>query len=66
MRFLFPILTVLFFPLLPLHWLLCRLTAQRCPRCGSKWRTGLQGEWAGEEDWRCYACGHGWGRAVWH
>lgn len=44
---------------LPLHWLLCRLTAERCPRCASKWRTELFGEWDGEM-WDCRACGHYW------
>jgi hypothetical protein len=43
------------------HWLFCRLTAQPCPACGSRWRTELTGEWDGEEDWRCLACGRHWG-----
>ncbi len=41
------------------HWLLCRLTARKCPKCGSKWRTELRGEW-GVEDWRCRRCDHWW------
>jgi hypothetical protein len=45
--------------LLGLHWLCCRLNAERCPRCGSKWRTELVGEWGGEQ-WTCHACGHHW------
>lgn len=40
-------------------WLLCRLTARRCPACRSKWRTELVGEWDGEM-WACHACGHYW------
>jgi hypothetical protein len=56
MRVLFCVLTVLFLPLWPLHWLLCRLKARRCPECGSKWRTELVGEW-GDEQWQCHACG---------
>jgi len=42
-------------------WLSCRLSAQRCPSCGSKWQTELTGEWDGEEDWRCHRCGRHWG-----
>ena len=42
-------------------WLRCRLTARPCPACGSRWRTELTGEWDGEEDWRCHACGRHWG-----
>ena len=41
------------------HWLLCRLTARRCPRCGSRWRTELVGEWE-TEAWACHACGYYW------
>jgi hypothetical protein len=52
-------LFLLYLPFWPLHWLSCRLTAQRCPKCGSKWRTTLVGEWGGE-DWHCAACGHWW------
>lgn len=42
-----------------LFWLVCRLKAQRCPRCGSRWQTELQGEWDGEM-WHCHNCGLGW------
>lgn len=42
-----------------LSWLFCRLFAERCPRCGSKWDTELFGEWGGEL-WDCHACGHHW------
>jgi hypothetical protein len=45
--------------LIGLHWLGCRLSARRCPRCGSKWRTELVGEW-GAEQWQCHACAHYW------
>ncbi len=41
------------------HWLVCRLTAQRCPKCGAKWHTELQGEWGGEL-WYCHKCNHPW------
>lgn len=40
-------------------WVLARLTARRCPVCGSKWRTHLVGEWDGEM-WSCRACDHYW------
>jgi len=43
------------FPLQPLFWLLCRLEAKRCPRCGERWMTELIGEWDGE-DWKCHRC----------
>jgi hypothetical protein len=43
------------------HWLGCRLKAERCPRCGSKWQTELVGEW-GAEQWQCHACDHYWER----
>ena len=43
-----------------LVWLACRFDAATCPACGSKWRTELTGEWAGDEDWDCRACGHQW------
>lgn len=42
------------------NWLACRLTAERCPECGSRWQTQLTGEWDGEEDWSCLACGYSW------
>jgi len=42
------------------HWLLCRLVALRCPRCGSKWRTECQGEWDCWEQWECHRCGYWW------
>ena len=44
-----------------LFWLVCRLTARRCPNCDSKWRTELIGEWDGVEDWHCHCCGVSWG-----
>lgn len=44
-----------------LLWLVCRLNAETCPRCGSGWQTEQEGDWAGEEDWACFACGHHWG-----
>lgn len=44
-----------------LFWLPCRLRAARCPRCGSRWRTELYGEWGGDEQWDCRACGGHWG-----
>jgi hypothetical protein len=47
------------YPILFLHWLACRLHAQRCPECGSGWKTELVGEW-GDEQWMCHHCGHGW------
>jgi hypothetical protein len=53
------VLFVLMLPFYPLFWLLCRLEAQRCPGCGSKWQTELMGEWDGE-DWHCHACGRWW------
>lgn len=59
MRVLYAFLFVLFIPFWPVFWLDCRLTARRCPRCDSKWRTELVGEWDGEE-WKCHACGHYW------
>lgn len=42
---------VMWFP----FWFMCRLTAERCPECGSKWQTELQGEWNGEL-WKCHCC----------
>lgn len=63
MRLLFRIMNVvcfiLFIPFWPLFWLMCRLEAKRCPKCASKWRTELVGEWDGEM-WKCHACGHCW------
>ncbi len=56
------LLFLLLLPLWPLHWLLCRLTAERCPSCGSKWRTEKTGEWDGEEDWHCHRCGRWWAK----
>lgn len=53
------VLFVLLLPLWPALWLSCRLTAQRCPKCASKWHTELMGEWDGE-DWHCHHCGHWW------
>jgi hypothetical protein len=50
---------LLYLPLFPFFWLLCRLEANRCPSCGSKWHTELMGEW-GEEDWLCHWCGQYW------
>lgn len=50
---------VLFLPIYPIFWLTCRLTAQQCPECGSKWKTELVGEWDGEM-WECHSCGHYW------
>lgn len=47
-------------PIYPLFWLSCRLTAARCPKCGSKWKTELMGEWAHVEDWQCHSCNHWW------
>lgn len=46
-------------PLWPLFYLLCRLQARPCPRCGEKWHTELVGEWDGE-DWKCRKCGNIW------
>ena len=51
---------VLFAPVLAPFWLICRLKARRCPRCASRWRTELCGEWDGEEMWKCHACGRNW------
>ncbi len=53
------VLFVLFIPFLPFFWLSCRLSAQRCPECGSKWQTELTGEWDGE-DWHCHCCENRW------
>ena len=50
---------VLFLPFWLFFWLSCRLTAKRCPECGSKWRTELQNEWV-YESWKCHSCGHCW------
>lgn len=55
------LLFLLALPILPLHWLYCRLTAEPCPCCGSPWQTECQGEWDGDETWCCNACGHYWG-----
>jgi transposase-like protein len=43
-----------------LTWFLCRVFAARCPLCGSKWRTELEGDWDGDEQWHCHACDHWW------
>lgn len=40
-------------------WLMCRLMAERCPRCKSKWRTELHSEWECEL-WQCHACKNTW------
>lgn len=56
-RFLGALLLFLF--LVPFTWTFCRLTACVCPRCSSKWRTELLGEWAGEQ-WKCRSCGKYW------
>lgn len=50
---------VLVSPILALNWLLCRLEAKRCPKCGEDWWTTLVGEWDGEM-WKCVSCGHCW------
>lgn len=42
-----------------MFWLTCRVSAKRCPACGSKWQTELRGEWDGEM-WTCHACSHNW------
>ncbi len=52
-------LAVLLLSMMPLVWLIYRLTAQRCPGCGSTWRTHLVGSWGGE-DWHCRKCGQFW------
>lgn len=41
------------------HWVMCRISAKRCPNCRSKWYTELVGEWQGEE-WVCRRCRHWW------
>lgn len=46
--------------LLGLIWLVDRLNAERCPRCGSSWTMKFEGEWAGSGEWVCYACWHYW------
>lgn len=53
------IVMILIPPLWFAFWLTCRLGAKQCPKCGSKWRTELVGEWDGEM-WDCHACGHHW------
>lgn len=53
-------LGALFVVLRCLFWLICRLEAERCPECDSKWTTECMGEWAGDEDWQCHRCGHWW------
>jgi hypothetical protein len=53
------LLLILYLPMAPFLWLFCRLTAQRCPTCGSTWRTEMVGEWDGE-DWKCHKCGQFW------
>lgn len=42
------------------EWLACRLTAARCPRCGSKWQTENLGEWDGCAAWQCHRCAKYW------
>lgn len=59
MKWLYRLLFLLGLPLWPAFWLLCRLTAHRCPFCGSKWRTELVGDWGGEV-WKCHACARYW------
>lgn len=59
MRTICTVLFVLTLPLYPLFWIMCRLQAKKCPRCGEKWFTELVGEWGGEQ-WRCARCGHYW------
>lgn len=43
-----------------LTWLLIRLSAERCPRCGSKWQTEALGEWDGCAAWQCHCCAKYW------
>jgi hypothetical protein len=52
-------LFILFLPMWPVFWLYCRLAAEECPACGSKWQTELVGEWDGEM-WKCHRCTHYW------
>lgn len=59
MKWLHRILFVLMLPLWPAFWLMCRIKARQCPRCSSKWRTELVGEWDGEF-WKCHNCGCYW------
>lgn len=58
-RFVCGVLWLLMLPAWPLFWLMCRMQAEQCPRCASRWRTTLVGEWDGEQ-WGCDACGHWW------
>ena len=53
------IFEVILLPLWPFIWLMCRMKAARCPKCGSGWRTELVGEW-GAEMWSCHGCGNYW------
>lgn len=46
-RFVCGVLWLLMLPAWPFFWLMCRLQAEQCPRCGSRWRTTLVGEWDG-------------------
>lgn len=59
MKTFFFIMEMLFLPLRPVLWVVCRLTAKPCPACGERYFTSLQGEWVGEE-WKCARCGHYW------
>ena len=42
-----------------LHWLFNRVTAVRCPKCKTCWRTQIVCSFGDEEMWEC-GCGHGW------
>lgn len=49
----------LFLILWPPCFILSRLQAKPCPKCGERWFTTLTGEWDGE-DWKCGRCNHYW------
>ena len=59
MRWFLILLDWLMLPFWPFAYLLARLEAKPCSKCGEKWYTELTGEWDGE-DWHCRTCGHHW------
>jgi hypothetical protein len=52
-------MAVVYWSAVVMHFITCRLTAERCPACGERWWTEVVGEWEGEE-WRCAECNHYW------
>lgn len=63
MRYLWFVVDILclpvYLPICCLSYLVSRVEAKPCPKCGEKWYTELVGEWDGEQ-WKCRTCSHYW------